>query len=243
MGLFDFLTGTKDVQKSIDKIRRRLMDQYRQSHERYAAMDELVKIGTPEALEALLQRFTLRVSGPTIDEEEKAACHDLIARFGEEAIGPLQRFIATNDAVYFPLKALREIAGDDVAVDALLAAIEGTDPGYHEGLDRLREIVSNLRDFQHDRVRAALAQLATSRASEIRFYALDGLATYPPEQVAEVFAQRMLDPEETMRVKSLAYELALENALPLAPWATELAPLLPKSYRLNESGFLVRATA
>jgi len=243
MGLFDFLTGQKDVQKSIDKIRRRLMDQYRQSHERYAAMDELVKIGTPEALEALLQRFTLRVSGPTIDEEEKSACHDLLARWGDAAIGPLQRFIATQDAVYFPLKALREIAGDEVAVDALLAAIEGTDPGYHEGLDRLREIVSNLRDFQHDRVRNALGLLATSRASEIRFYALDGLAAYPAEQVAEHFARRMLDAEETMRVKSLAYELAVEHALPLAQWAAELAPLLPKSYRLNESGVLVRATA
>lgn len=241
MGLFDFLGGNKDPQKQIDKIKRRLMDPYRQTHERYAAMDELAKLGTPAALEALLERFTLRVSGPTVDEEEKQYCFGLIEKFGETAIEPLQRFIATRDAVYFPLKALRDLAGDDAAVDALMKAIEGTDPGYHEGLERLREIVSNLRDFQHPRVREALVGLLTSRNSEIRFFALDGLLTYPPEEVAPHLVSRLLDPNETARVKGLGYELAVEHGLPLGQWADDLRPALPPSYRLDDEGKLQRA--
>ena len=241
MGLFDFFTGSKGDQKSIDRIKRRLTDQYRQTHERYEAMDELVKIGSAEALDALLERFTLRVSGPTVDEEEKQYCHDQLARFGLQATEPLKRFIATHDAVYFPLKALRAIAGDEVAVETLLLAIENADPGYHEGLDRLREIVSNLRDFKHPRVRDALAKLLTSRANEIRFYALDGLSGYPPEEVVEFYAQRLIDPAESQRVKALAWELALDLQLPMLPWADALRAVVPPQYRIDDKGQVRRA--
>ena len=60
MGWLDFLTGSKGDQKHIDKVKRRLLDQYRQSEERYEAMDELTALGTPEALDALLERFGLQ---------------------------------------------------------------------------------------------------------------------------------------------------------------------------------------
>jgi len=241
MGFLDFFTGGGDPQKAIDKIKRRLMDQYRQSHERYEAIDELVKLGTAASLTALLERFTLRVSGPTVDEEEKQYCYAQIAKWGEAARTPLEAFIATRDAIYFPLRALRDLAGEEVAVGALLHAIEDCDPGYHEGLDRLREIVSNLRDFQHDRVREALVGLLASRSNEIRFYALDGLSTYPGEQVAPHFVARMVDPTESQRVKSLAWELAMEHQLPLQPWAAELAVVVPPAYALSPEGTLSRA--
>lgn len=241
MGLFDFLTGGNDPQKTIDKIKRRLMDQYRQTHERYEAIDELVKIGSPAALEAMLERFTLRVSGPTIDEEEKQYCYEKISSWGQAALGPLEKFIATREAVYFPLRALRDMAGDDAAVDALLKAMDSCDPGYHEGLDRLREIVTNLRDFRHDKVREALVKLLASRSNEIRFFALDGLSSYPHEEVAAHFAGRLLDATESQRVKMLACELAMEHGISLAAWAEALRPLLPQSFALGEDGLLTHA--
>ncbi len=241
MGFLDFLTGGGDPQKQIDKLKRILMDQYRQREQRLEAIDDLVRMGTPAALAALLERFTLRVSGPTVDEQEKQYTYEKIALWGPSAVEPLQQFIFTKDAVYFPLRALRDLAGDEVAVDTLLKAIADCDPGYHQGLDRLREIVSNLRDFRHDRVRAALVGLLQSRSNEIRFYALDGLSGYPAEEIAEQFASRMIDPAESQRVKALAYELAVEHRLPLAAWAEALTPALPPSYSLDGDGYLARA--
>ncbi|MBM4342894.1 MAG: hypothetical protein FJ100_05915 [Deltaproteobacteria bacterium] len=241
MGFFDFFTGGNDPQKQIDKLKRILMDQYRQREQRLEAIDDLVRMGTPAALAALLERFTLRVSGPTVDEQEKQYTYEKIALWGPSAVEPLQQFIFAKDAVYFPLRALRDLAGDDVAVDTLLKAIADCDPGYHQGLDRLREVVSNLRDFRHDRVRDALIGLLQSRSNEIRFYALDGLAGYPPDQIAEHFAGRMIDQAESQRVKALAYELALEHRLPLEPWVEALAPVLPPNYALDADGHLARS--
>ncbi len=241
MGLLDFFTGGGDPQKQIDKLKRILMDQYRQREQRLEAIDDLVRMGTPAALAALLERFTLRVSGPTVDEQEKQYTYEKIAHWGPTAVEPLQQFIYTKDAVYFPLRALRDLAGDEVAVDTLLKAIGDCDPGYHQGLDRLREIVSNLRDFRHDRVRDALIGLLSSRSNEIRFYALDGLSGYPADEIAEQFASRMLDQAESQRVKALAYELAVEQQLPLGAWAAALAPSLPPSYTLDAEGHLARA--
>jgi hypothetical protein len=239
MGFLDFFTGGSP-QKQIDGIKRRLMDAFRQSDERYECMDKLAKIGSSEALDALLARFTLRVSGPTVDEEEKAYAYKLIPRWGEAAIEPLKKFIATHDAVYFPLKSLRELAGDDVAVEALMQAMDGTDPGYHEGLERLREIVSNLRDFQHPRVRDALVALLASRSNEIRFFALDGLAGYPSEEIAGHFAARLLDPDESQRVKQLAMELLVDKQVSMAQWAAVLTPVMPPMYRLDAEGVVQR---
>jgi hypothetical protein len=240
MGLFDFLSGGSDPQKQIDKVKRRLMDQYRQSHDRYDAMDELARIKTPASLQALLDRFTLRISGPTVDEQEKEYCYTLVAKWGPEAIEPLQTFIATRDVIYFPLRALGEVAGEDAAVDALLKAMADCNPGYHEGLERLREIVSNLRDFRHDRVRQALISLLASNNSEIRFFALDGLTAYPGEVVAPEVAARMMDPNESQRVKALAFELAVEHQWPLTPWAEAIRPVLPASYQFDAAGLLQR---
>lgn len=233
MGLFDFFSGGSNPEKAIDKHRKRLTDKYRQTQERYAAMEDLIAIGTAPAISALLGRFTIRVDGPTVDEEEKTFCYQLVTGAGQVAIEPLKAFIQSNNAVYFPLRALRDIAGDEVAVSTLLEAMADCDPGYHDGLERLREIVSNLRDFQHPRVREALEGLLTSRSDEIRFYALDGLATYPADEVTELFAQRLLDDEETQRVKGLACELAVDKELNFKPWATELAPKLGPSYVLD----------
>lgn len=239
MGLFDFITGGGDPQKQIDKHRKRLTDRFRQTYERYEAMDALAKLGTPEAFAALLARFTIRVDGPTVDEEEKTYCYDLLRSAGEAAVQPIEAFIAKNTAVYFPLRALREIAGDDRAVDALLRAMDDCDPGYHEGLERLREIVSNLRDFQHDRVRAALEGLVESRSDEIRFFALDGLASYPGDQVVALFTRRLLE-DESQRVRALICELAIEHELDFSEQREALAGRLGEQYRLGDDGRIVR---
>ncbi|MCB9739082.1 MAG: hypothetical protein H6747_07425 [Deltaproteobacteria bacterium] len=239
MGLFDFFTGGGDPQKQIEKHRKRLTDRFRQTYERYEAMDALAKMATSDAYAALLARFTIRVDGPTVDEEEKTYCYDLLRNAGEAAVAPIEAFIAKNTAVYFPLRALREVAGDDRAVDALLAAMDDCDPGYHEGLERLREIVSNLRDFQHERVRAALATLVDSRSDEIRFFALDGLASYPSDQIAPLFVTRLVE-DESQRVRALICELAIEHDLDFNEHRDALAGRLGEQYRLGDDGRIQR---
>lgn len=240
MGLFDFFRGNSDPNRAVDKLKKRLMDKYRQKQERYAAMDELAGMQNPVAVSALLGRFTFSVDGPTVDEEEKNYCFELVKAAGAIAVEPLKQFILTNNAVYFPLCALQEIAGDDAAVETLLKAMDDCDPGYHDGLERLREIVSNLRDFKDPRVKAALVELLDSRSDEIRFYALDGLAAYDDPDVLSHFAGRLLDEQESQRVKAMACELAVERELTFKKWATELAPKLGPSYQLDSNFRIVR---
>ena len=130
---------------------------------------------------------------------------------------------------------LRRLVGG--GIDAIASA----DPGYHAGLDRLRAICENLRDFQHPRVKDVLVGLLASRSDEVRFSALHGLASFPPDEIAAHFAARLLDGAETQRVKSLAWELALEQQLPLQAWAAPLAAVSGPMYRLDADGKVQRA--
>ena len=69
------------------------------------------------------------------------------------------------------------------------------------------------------------------------------LATGAPEISEDglKFAARMLDPEESQRVKALAYELALEHGLDLSQWSDQLTPNMPPSYVFDAEGKLQRA--
>jgi hypothetical protein len=89
-------------------------------------------------------------------------------------------------------------------------------------------------------VRDALVALLASRSNEIRFFALDGLAGYPSEEIAGHFAARLLDPDESQRVKQLAMELLVDKQVSMAQWAAVLTPVMPPMYRLDAEGVVQR---
>jgi len=241
MGLFGF--GKADSGK-IDKLKKKATNKYGQAIERTTAMKQLRQIGTPDALEALLERYTINVDVTITDQEEKRELYEWLLEAGERAVLPIERFVATHDAVYWPLKALRDIAGLDRAIDKLLAALDRAE-GIEQRVNELKlQLVSNLRDFPHPKVLERIKKLVNDKHDDVRMMALDGLMTYGEAEAAPIVAERILDPEETTRIRHVLLEQLLDLGWSMAAWKEQIeaAGVLPGHYRLDAGGRVVRGS-
>lgn len=240
MGLFGF--GKSDNSGKIERLKKKATNKYGQAIERTTAMRELRKLGTPDALEALLERFAVNVDVTITDQDEKRELYEWLLEAGEKAVGPIERYVATHDGVYWPLKALKEIAGIDRAVEGLLVALDRAEKLEQRVNEQKVQLVSNLRDFPHPRVLERLKVLVKDRHDEVRMMALDGLMTYGEAEALPLVAERILEPEETPRVKHVLFEQLIDLGWSLAPWkeAIEAGQVMPSHYRLDAAGRVVR---
>jgi len=240
MGLFGF--GGKGGK--VARLEKKVMNKWGQAFERQRAMQTLAEMRTEESISALLKRFTYRTDGAIADEDEKRAAYELLLDAGELAAGPIERFVGQHDGVYWPLKALKEIVGIDRAVELLLKALDRAEKLSGRVNEQKVQLVSNLRDFPHPLVLERLKQLAHDRSDEVRIMAIDGLLTYGPDEALEVVAERLLDPEESPRLRSVVFEQLVELEWSLARWREALEEregAIPGHYRLGPKGNVVRA--
>lgn len=238
MGLRNlFNRGTK-----VERLVKKVKNAWIQPQERQRIMEQLADIGDDEALAGLCQRFTYRTEQTIVDEEEKRLGYQLLVGAGPASVAPIKRFVAEHDAVYWPLRALGEIAGSDLAVEFLLEALDRATERDIRQNDQRIQLVSNLRDFPHPKVQARLEELVTDADEEVRTMAIDALLAYGEDVGREPAVRRILDPDESPRVKSVVLEQLIEQGWSLEPWRDELEEegVLPVPYVLGKDGTLTR---
>ena len=176
MGLKEILFGSGETreERQINKVKKRLMNPHRQTDDRKYAAQELMQIGSPEAISALLQRFTYRTENGITDEGEKTFVFDCVVELGINAKKPIEEYVMTRVEVYWPLQAFRKIAGDEDALELLLKALETVESGYSEQERRKSELISNLREFQDERALERLIEALLDSNDDVRASARRG---------------------------------------------------------------------
>lgn len=243
MGFLDSVFGGSDKRrdKTIDRAAKKLKNPHHQSDERKRQIEILTDIGTADAVFAMLGRFSMRTPGSIVDEDEKQLVFRSLIHLGDVAVEPIQRFIATQDAVYWPLRALTEIAGETIAVDTLLAALTQVEHGYNADMDRKEQLVANLREYLGDsRAVDKLTELADDPHEEVRVQALDALCETSDERVAALVARKILDPEETGRVRTTLWTILVDRGIDMSHHREELAEHIPDSMFMDGNGVIQR---
>ena len=134
MGLKDLFFGSGRGKKSrVERLAKRATNQYAQSPDRYAAMDDLIKLGAeswtkaqklpegaPErqALEqksedayvALLKRFTINASKTIEDEEEKGWLYRRLTAIGKPMLPAIKRFCLEAEGIAWALRIVEDVA-------------------------------------------------------------------------------------------------------------------------------------
>jgi hypothetical protein len=250
MGWFGFGRAAADsgdgkgaANSKVDKLRRKATNAFGQAVDRQYAMKELYRIGTSEALEALLERYGVNASVSIVDQDEKRELYEWLVSAGEKAIAPIEAYVSRADGVYWPLKALREIAGLDRAVDAMLRALERAESVDIRVNEQRAQLVSNLRDFHHPRVLERLKGLCADPNDDVRMMALDGLITYGEAEALPIVAQRLVSADENHRIRSVLFEQLVEHGWSLSSWRAEIesSGVLPGHYAFGSGDAIVRA--
>lgn len=244
MGLLDSLFGgnkppsTKQVASTVTVLQRR----HGEPAFRYEAADKLLAWRTPEAIEGLLQRFTVTVALETSDDDEKAYIVDKIVEgIGRDAIPAIEKYLRREEQVNWPLRLLQRLVEADDFKARVLRILASLDVHFDKNPGRKVEMIHALMEFSgdpevadtvtaflddtDDTVRIAASQLLTQSGREKDFGALiDSLLASP----------------DRPRVKNALLQALLDKPAALKGRRAEIEPLLEEGQFLTNEGTLRR---
>ena len=171
-GLFG---GDKPTQKNIDKLVMRVKERYAQPEYRREAMDKLIAMGTPEAITAVIARFTVVAQSPHWDEEEKRLLVDQLSTLGEPARAALLGFLCKADHIAFAAKALQRLDKPDQYVADLMASLAARPPEDHRSTQGKAELVAALADTNDVRACDAIVPYLDDHSDDVRCGTVDAL--------------------------------------------------------------------
>jgi hypothetical protein len=205
MGLFDLFKGgddkaTKGKPSPAAKWANLAGDKRAQNYDRQEALTELAAMGTPEAVAALLRRFTFIMDPSITDQEEKEVAFSGVVRAGRDAIEPIRAFVAKAESLAWPMRVMKEIVSEDEFVGELLLWLSKWDTEYAKFIDPKIQVLVALEEHTGPEVRAAVERFLLDVNEVARFHAVGALlAQNDPEAIGPI-VDCLID-EESVRVK------------------------------------------
>ncbi|MCA9538855.1 MAG: HEAT repeat domain-containing protein [Myxococcales bacterium] len=244
MGLFDFLSK-KPSPKRIDKLTKRMMDEHHQQPVRQEAMDELVSIGTPEAIAALIKRLGTNFRDTIKNEQEKKFVSDTLAEhFRDRSIEPLLAFIRTDQTISAAIRTVARLIGRERLIGELCEVLASYPPKDHRTISARMQLVDALADYDDPRIIPALLPYANDHDDDVRVKVMDLLEArvkkgHPQyDATIEALVQVLQDPEAAGRITRRAASVLVALKADLSKHTDALAELLPDGFALGADGRL-----
>jgi HEAT repeat protein len=231
LGLF----GGKSGPGAVKKHGARVANKRAQAPDRWDSIQALGAMGTEEAAEALLQRFTFRVDPSITDQEEKDAAFEGIVRAGSAAVPPVRRFLQRSDSIAWPLKCLERLLDEEEVTGELLAVLETMDIEYERDPDKKIQILAALEERQDERVVPAVQRFLEDANETARFHAVQTLLAQGDDSVQEPLLATALK-EESLRVRSAILDGFIARNWSAGDRRDELQAKLPPGYAVDGQG-------
>lgn len=233
MALFGLFGADKPTPKNLQKLVVKVKERYAQPEYRRSAMEKLLSFDTPEALDAVLQRFTVVVQSPHWDEEEKRWLVEELAERGEKAKGALTRFLARENNIAFAAKALARVTSKDEYVDKLIEALKARSPDDYRSAQAKQELIAALGDTEHPRVAEAIEPYLDDHADDVQVTAIDVVERLKAENAYPRLVAILSDDTRSARVLRHAAGAVSRLKVPIDP-AKPLQPAVTEDYVVKE---------
>ncbi|MFC1888656.1 HEAT repeat domain-containing protein [Thermodesulfobacteriota bacterium] len=230
----------KRTEKALQKNIKKVSNPFASSEGRYASIDTLREMGTPEAIKGLMHRFDFTAQQTMVDAEEKEYAVKAVLYFGERAVDPIKRYLSVCTYPSWPVKLLRELTSDEVVLESLLDLLDAEDTAFRRAAEeKTLEVLKHLEEFRDPRiVDKALAYLDHS-SDDIRLAALKLLEANADDRVREALLD-ILDADEAPRVR-----VAAADVFARMEWRTHgrsrgLRDKLPEGFLMTKDGVIKR---
>jgi hypothetical protein len=214
MGLFDLFKGNskgpsapRDTDKPTSaaaaaaKWAEAAGNKRAQNYDRQEALQNLAEMGTPEAVTALLKRFTFKMDPSITDQEEKDVAYNGILHAGERAVDPIRTFAAKAESLAMPMKLLEAILDKDAYVEELIVWLSRWDTEYSKFIDPKLQILSGLGEHQHEKIIVATGRFLQDVDEDTRFLAVGAVLAQDDSAIVGALLDA-LEVEESFRVKN-----------------------------------------
>lgn len=248
MGFLDFLFDKETKEKRrIEKLEKKLTHMYVQDAERQYALDELRRIGTPEAIRAILSRFEETSHNHTTDAEEKDQVYSVLVDLGRrgetDVVGVITDYVKENEEnINWPLKVLTDLLTYDEMVEVLVELLEDQDIGYRRSPDKKQELMLRAAEFEDRRLAEQLVRFLEDDNETIRFLAVDALMAQNEDDLAEEPLCERLLLEDSLRIVQKITDIFVDNPGWTIPDddQEEVDELLPEGFGVHKKGHIYR---
>lgn len=168
MGMFGTLFGKKDTAAEIKRLAPKALQKFGPPENRQEALQRLVAIGTPDALSALAQRFSLRVDPSITDDEEKQFVFESLVEAGEKSIEPVKAFVDRADQPTWGLKVLDRLMPDEAVVELILQSLEREGPDWTRDPEKKVTLLRHLKETKDVRIPPRLIPFLADVNEDVR---------------------------------------------------------------------------
>ena len=243
LGLF----GSKDPTVKIEKLTKKFLNEHQQQQVRQEAMEDLLQIDHPQAVVGLIKRLGVNFRDTIKNEQEKKWVHrQLIDRYGDQAIEPLENFVRDGDTISAAIQTLKALVTPDHLRRILLTALKASPPEDHRSFEKRLQLIDALADEINDEVIEACVPYLGDHDDGVRLKVFPLLEAHlsknasffdaAVEKLIDVISDPMASGAITRRAASLVSKFDLD----LRSRAESLGPLLPDGFVLGSNGRLKR---
>jgi hypothetical protein len=224
--VFGLFSKERSLQRTIDKAINKLSQQ----PDRWAALEKLREDGSEEALFGLCKRFGITSMKGVEDEQEKHWVVDVLVEKGAASWAPLTRYMKTAEQLSFPLRALERVADHDRIIKVVDEIFASEPPGYARFPERRIDLIKwfcEWKEATEDEVLARVTPYLGDFDENVRFTAIDGLASRDPKKIVGPLIDALVRPEEESgRIRRTIIEVLERTKAPLGARARDVATML-----------------
>jgi HEAT repeat protein len=239
--MFDFFRrGQAPSTKQIDRLVKRLTESQGEDGPRIEAAERLAEWGTPDALYALLKRFTISSKVITQDIEEKRMVVRMLVDKGQDAVDPILRFLSTHHHVEWPVQALSQILPQEEFVPKLVGALEKVaaasefTPPEHKS-----DLIRAMRGHVTPEIAAVLRRFLSDDDDDVRIATIDALSEVG-EDMREALLEAFLEAEDRPRIRIKIAEVFADHEWPVKGYRPKIEATLPEGFQLSAKGLIRR---
>jgi HEAT repeat protein len=243
MGLFGLFGSKEEREKAaLQKLAKRVTERYGPPENRQKAIEQLGDTGTPEALETLCLRFTVRVDPSITDDEEKDTARRILVDARERAIAPVERFVAAqDDGVAWGLRVLAEVAPAEKVIEVVLRELARLSRTYTRDPEKKLVLLTWLREHHAGaggaQVQTTLLPLLEDFSDDVRISAVKALAALEPEEPArDALIELLLRDRDNARVRGEVLDALARLGADVKGHRPSVEPLLVEPFFLDREG-------
>lgn len=234
-GLFEKNAGGA-VRKHID----RATSKRTQALDRWESIQFLLRQGTPEALDGLMQRFSFYVDPSITDQEEKDAVFEGVARLGREALPSIRASMTKSESLSWPLKLLDRVLSEAEVVGVLIELLEPMDVEYERDPQRKIQLLTALGERPDSRTSSLVSRFLGDANETVRFHCVATILAQIDCSAQRDALVACLCDEESVRIRGRILDGFVARSWDLAG-APQVRDRLVPGFTMSAKGILKRS--
>jgi HEAT repeat protein len=241
MGLLDYI-GMGGPEGKIRRLAKKSQEKFGPPENRQGAIEELGELGTPAAIDTLLQRFTFRVDPGITDDEEKARVLALITQAGQVSLDPVKHFILTRDEISWPLRALSNLLPEAEVVKFLVEVAHKCAAEYSRVPEKKVLVLHALMTHKSPEITAAVLPFLEDMDDEVQIATAEVIVKQQDDAGREPIIRHFLAAHEksNARVREALAGLLAESPWDVKGYTPSVEAALPPQYKLDSKGKVQR---